>query len=237
MSIFKKIPAIGLEIEAIAKDRHNRSQDFNFRGIDDFYNMLSPLLAKHGVFTVPKVIKESREIRSSKSGGQLNYAILDMEYNFYSEDGSFITARVIGEGMDSGDKASNKAMAIAHKYALMQVFAVPTEDLSDPDYESHETVQKTIPIVKPVQQVAKPKQEPAKPVASPLEANKLDWQAVLTAGKEKCWSLPMSKSYAAACFKIKPGEGIKQLELAQLIATVKEKSFADAMKEIGQPLS
>jgi hypothetical protein len=40
--------------------------------------------------------------------------------------------------MDSGDKASNKAMAIAFKYACFQVFCIPTEEIVDPDAECHE---------------------------------------------------------------------------------------------------
>ena len=47
-------------------------------------------------------------------------------------------AVTIGEGMDSGDKATNKAMAIAFKYACFQVFCIPTEEMNDPDSESPE---------------------------------------------------------------------------------------------------
>jgi len=61
--------------------------------------------------------------------------VLKIKYKFMASDGSYVTATVIGEGMDSGDKAANKAMSIAHKYALFQVFAVATEDLIDPDSE------------------------------------------------------------------------------------------------------
>lgn len=40
--------------------------------------------------------------------------------------------------MDSGDKATNKAMAIAFKYACFQVFCIPTEEMKDPDAETPE---------------------------------------------------------------------------------------------------
>lgn len=59
--------------------------------------------------------------------------------------------------MDSGDKASNKAMAIAYKYALFQVFCIPTEEMTDPDGESYET--KHEPPKKPEQ--PKPQSKPA----------------------------------------------------------------------------
>ena len=38
--------------------------------------------------------------------------------------------------MDSGDKASNKAMSSAFKYACFQVFCIATEEMKDPDAET-----------------------------------------------------------------------------------------------------
>lgn len=40
--------------------------------------------------------------------------------------------------MDSGDKATNKAMSVALKYACFQVLMIPTEEMLDPDSETHE---------------------------------------------------------------------------------------------------
>lgn len=136
--IFQKIPAIAQGIGAITKSKKNVSQNFMFRGIDDVYNAIQPLFAKNEVFTLPEVLEDRTEERTSKAGGTLIYRILKMKYTFYTTDGSSVHAIVIGEGMDSGDKAANKAMAIAHKYALLQTFCVPTEDMKDPDSESHE---------------------------------------------------------------------------------------------------
>ena len=70
------------------------------------------------------------------------YSILKIKFTFYAEDGTFVEAITVGEGMDSGDKASNKAMAIAMKYAMFQVFCIPTGD--DPDAETHNVVEKKI---------------------------------------------------------------------------------------------
>lgn len=136
--IFKQINAVMREIEAIGKERSNKEQGYRFRGIDDVYNELHPLMAKHGVFTVPKVIKREHGEKATRNGGVLRVVILEMEYTFFAEDGSSVVAFVVGEGMDSGDKASNKAMAVAHKYALVQVFAIPTEDEKDPENDSHD---------------------------------------------------------------------------------------------------
>lgn len=143
--IFKALAGVMGEIQAIGKDNRNEVQKYNFRGIDDVYNTLQPLMAKYKVFTVPKVIDERSEERNSKHGGVLIYRILKVEYTFYTTDGSSVSLTVIGEGMDSGDKASNKAMAAAHKYAFIQLFSIPTEDKSDSEFESPEVKPKSIP--------------------------------------------------------------------------------------------
>lgn len=142
--IFSKISAVMNDISAISKARNNTMQHYNFRGVDDVYNELHDILAKHKVFTVPKVLEEKTEERQSKGGGVLIYRMLKIEYAFFAEDGSNIVSVVIGEGMDSGDKASNKAMSVAHKYCLLQVFAIPTEDSKDPENESPEPLPKNV---------------------------------------------------------------------------------------------
>ena len=161
--IYKKIAAILADSEAIGKERVNSQQGFKFRGIDDVYNSLHPLLAKHGVFSTTTVLEDRTEERQSARGGTLIYRILKVQFTFYAEDGSFVQSVVIGEGMDSGDKASNKAMAIAHKYALLQLLAIPTEDAKDPDAESHEVLSKRQPTQQPTQQAEQETAQAAPP--------------------------------------------------------------------------
>lgn len=138
MMIHEKIIAVMKDTEAISKDSKNTQQGFMFRGIDSVYNALHPVLAKHGVFSTTEVISERSEDRTTKSGSALIYRILTVRFTFFAADGSSVSSVITGEGMDSGDKASNKAMAVAHKYALLQLLAIPTEDAKDPDQESHE---------------------------------------------------------------------------------------------------
>ncbi len=137
MNIYESISRIMAEATPISKDKLNKQQGFKYRGIDDVMNTFYPLLAKHKVFIVPEVVEQQREERSTKNGGNLIYSILKIKFTFYAEDGSNISAVVIGEGMDSADKSSNKAMAVGMKYAMFQVFCIPTEDMIDPDSESH----------------------------------------------------------------------------------------------------
>lgn len=133
MSIHKQMAAIMADIGHIAKDKKNAQQGFMFRGIDDVYNALHGCMAKHGVFTTSDVLDIQRSEKPTKNGGSMQVVIATMAYTFHAEDGSSVRTVVIGEGMDSGDKASNKAMAIAHKYALLQAFMVPTQEQIDPD--------------------------------------------------------------------------------------------------------
>ena len=94
--IHEKIIAILADSDAIAKYRKNQQQGFNFRGIDDVYNALHPILAKHGVFSTTEVIAERTEERQTKSGGNLIYRILTVKFTFYAADGSHVESVMIG---------------------------------------------------------------------------------------------------------------------------------------------
>ena len=125
MNIYESISNALADIGAIGKTKWNDQQKFKFRGIDDVMNSLHPVLEKNKIFIVPDVLEQIREDRVSGKGNPLIYSICKIKYTFYAEDGSSVTAVVIGEGMDSGDKATNKAMSIAFKYALFQIFCIP----------------------------------------------------------------------------------------------------------------
>lgn len=136
--IYTAINAIMAEIGAIKKESKNAQQGFMFRGIDQVMNTLKPLLAKHGVFVVPEVVETKREERVSAKGSSLYYTLHTIKYHFTATDGSEVTTTVVGEGMDSADKSSNKAMAVAFKYACFQLFCIPTIEMAqaDPDLYS-----------------------------------------------------------------------------------------------------
>ena len=144
MNIYESINKVMEDIGVIGKDSRNAQQGFMYRGIDAIYNALQPTLIKHKVFIVPEVLEQTREERTTSKGGNLIYSVLKVRFTFFAEDGSFVQAVVIGEGMDSGDKASNKAMSVAFKYACFEVFCIPTEEMVDPDAEVHEVQKKTL---------------------------------------------------------------------------------------------
>lgn len=126
------------EIGAIGKNSKNQQQGFMYRGIDAVMNALNPVMSKLGLFIMPEVLEQTREERQNAKGTTLLYSILKMKYTMYAPDGSNVSCVVMGEGMDTGDKASNKAMSVALKYACFQLFMIPTEEMIDPDAECHE---------------------------------------------------------------------------------------------------
>lgn len=148
MSIYESISKVMGEIGAVGKNTKNQQQGFMYRGIDAVMNAINPALVKHKVFVVPEVLEQTREERTNAKGTTLIYSIIKVKYTFYAEDGTSVSATVIGEGMDTGDKATNKAMSIAFKYACFQVFCIPTEEMVDPDAECHEVKAKTIDAIK-----------------------------------------------------------------------------------------
>jgi hypothetical protein len=124
----------------LGKTGVNEQQKFRFRGIDSLMDLAAPILAKHGLLVLPRVLGRTVEQRETRNGGILFSVALDVEFDFVSAlDGSKHTVRLAGEAMDSGDKASNKAQSAAYKYALLQSFCIPVEgaqeeaDLTTPD--------------------------------------------------------------------------------------------------------
>lgn len=143
-----KVGAIGKESTAT---NGSGKQMYKFRGIDAVYNALNPVMSELGLFICPEVLEQAREERKSVSGGNLIYSILKVKFTMYAPDGSNVSCVVIGEGMDSGDKASNKAMSVALKYACFEMLMIPTEEMVDPDGEVHETAPGSTPPAAPKQ--------------------------------------------------------------------------------------
>ena len=154
-NIYGAILGVMNDIGAIGKDGVNpgfgNNKGYKFRGIDQVYNALQPALIKNRVFPVPLVEKEERDERTNAKGTAILYSRLHVAYRFYAEDGSFVEAKVIGEAMDSGDKATNKAMSAAYKYACFQIFCIPTEEMLDSEKDTFEVKGKTPPKVSNVQ--------------------------------------------------------------------------------------
>src|SRR5699024_5444498 len=116
-----------------SKTEKNQQQGFKFRGIDNVMNELHELFSKNEVFILQEVQDFMTENRPTKSGGTNTFTRATIKFKYVTNDSSFVETINVGEAMDSGDKGMNKAMSIALKYSLLQMFLIPTEEPKDPD--------------------------------------------------------------------------------------------------------
>ena len=144
-SVYQAIAAVSADLAklGIAKLRSNAQQGYRFRGIDDVLNALAPILAKHGLVILPRILSRTVTERATAKGGALFSVVVEAEFDLIAaSDGSTHTIRVYGEAMDSADKATNKAMSAAYKYAAFLAFCIPLEGTPDADEVTPEVAAK-----------------------------------------------------------------------------------------------
>lgn len=135
--VHAKFAAAFASVGAIAKASKNKHHGYAYRGIDDVLNALHGVLADQGLFYVPRMVGEAYDEWQTSKGGRLQVARIAYEFIFYADDGSSLTVGpVIGQSADTDDKAPMQALSQAAKYALLQAFCVPTEDVVDADATS-----------------------------------------------------------------------------------------------------
>jgi hypothetical protein len=145
--IVQALSAIMAEVGAVRKGDYNQGQRFNFRGIDAVVNAVSPALRRHGVVVTPDVQSfDYGTVEIGKNRTPMGHVRVIVKYTFTAGDGSSLTATVPGEAMDSGDKATAKAMSVAFRTALLQALALPTDE-PDPDSQSYERAPVDSPTV------------------------------------------------------------------------------------------
>ena len=141
MGVLKAIHDIQNTIIAmggIAKNRDTNSTNANFkykfRGIEDIYNAISPLMVQHGIILVPYLESGRMSKHVSKKGDVTYKTLVVMRYTLYCiEDGSFIETSIAGEANDNGDKGTIKAQSLAQKAFFIQCFCIPTATNHDTD--------------------------------------------------------------------------------------------------------
>ncbi|MFC9514594.1 ERF family protein [Nocardiaceae bacterium NPDC056970] len=137
MKVWEALSNVMADVGAVGKDQRNQSQKFNFRGIDDVVNAVSPALRAHGVVVLPHVVTTDYAEITSGGGKRQAWVKLTVEYRFVGPEGDELHAVVASEATDFADKATAKAMSVAFRIALLQVLALPTDD-PDPDAEYNE---------------------------------------------------------------------------------------------------
>lgn len=132
-NIVQRLAKVMAEVGAVKKDQVNPQQKYNYRGIDQIYNALHPLLAKNEIAVSCRVKEHTTRDIVSKTGSAGWYVTVLCEYIFTAPDGSQHVTEILAGSSDYSDKAAMQAMSQAQKYALLQVFLIPTEDTQDPD--------------------------------------------------------------------------------------------------------
>jgi len=147
-NIYQALSAVMEDVGAVRKAERNSAQNFNFRGIDAVVNAVSPALRKHGVIVFPRLqsVEQSTVLIGQKQT-TMGHVRVQVEYVFVAPDGSNLNALVAAEAMDSGDKATAKAMSVAFRTALLQTLCLPTDE-TDPDHDVYERASSQVP--KPV---------------------------------------------------------------------------------------
>lgn len=136
--VYAAIAAVAGEMAKIGISKDRTAQGYKFRGIDDVYNALAPLLAEHNLVIIPRCLERICVERQTKSGNAMFYVTVKSEFDFVSAlDGSKHTACTYGEAMDTSDKATNTAMSAAYKYAAFQAFCIPIV-ATDSEVDNHE---------------------------------------------------------------------------------------------------
>ena len=152
-SVYGAINAVTAELASacIPKSRFNPIDEYKYRSIDDVLNRLAPLLAKHRLCVLPRVRERQTTERNGDNLQLLINVALRVTYTLVSaDDGSSHKVEAYGEALDSGDKATAKAMSAAYKSAMLQTFCIPVGDTEDADAASHKLAAKTH-IPEPVQ--------------------------------------------------------------------------------------
>lgn len=142
MNIYQKMSAITNELRTIAKKLDidmGKGKSYKAVSEKDVLNAVKPLEAKYGIYSYPKERKiiESDIVEKETSYGTTKNMYLRIEtlYEFVNIDkpDEKLTMNSYGDGIDSGDKATGKAMTYSDKYVLLKAYKIATG--IDPDNE------------------------------------------------------------------------------------------------------
>lgn len=156
MNIYEKMSAIANEIGTVAKNLEidtGKGKGYKAVSEADVLRNIKPIEHKHRVFSYPcmrNVIESgefitSFEVKGEKKERKQLFLRIETVYRFVDMDdpNQFVEVTTYGDGLDSGDKATGKAMTYADKYALLKAYKIVTGD--DPDQEaSGELVQSQV---------------------------------------------------------------------------------------------
>lgn len=126
MNIYEKIAAIMQDVQYLAKDDHVKFGQTSYKALSEekVTSIMRAELMKYKLVVFP--IEQS----ASRSG---NISHVDVKYRMVNVENpeEYIEIASAGDGADTQDKGSGKAMTYAFKYMWLRTFALPTGE--DPD--------------------------------------------------------------------------------------------------------
>lgn len=131
------------EIGSVSKDKRNGQQQYDYVSETAVLAAAHPAMVKNGlVMSLADIEHPFREVKQTKSGGSLTLTggiyVFKVEH---AGTGQFKLTKSMGEGMDSGDKASYKAQTGARKNAIFDLFLIPRTDDPEKDEAPHYTAE------------------------------------------------------------------------------------------------
>lgn len=169
MNLYQRLAAATAEMETVAKNLNvDTGKNKSYKAVSerDVIDAVKKVEAKHGIYSFPvdRKIIESETLETETQYGKRTTFFLRVEtvYRFLNIDKpeEYIEVTSYGDGMDSGDKATGKAMTYADKYALMKAYKISTGDDPDQDASVEATYRKPVKAVKEESKAPAPKEEP-----------------------------------------------------------------------------
>jgi hypothetical protein len=193
------------DVQWLGKER--RGDKYMYRGIDDVMNLVGPAERKHGVFVMPTGIEPSFTTINTKSGAAMNYCRAVVHFTIYGPKGDTMTASVLGEGFDTGDKSGSKAQSVALRTLYLNGLAIQT---NEPARDTEYGVQ---------HEIASPKA----PTADEYAAMILDERVTLQRLQQIKDELTADRAMGASVVEIFGGEPTRLIDLVQRVGRTKMK--------------
>lgn len=131
------------DVQSIRKDRTadvktaKGSYKYQFRGIDQVFNAVGPALRRHGVMVLQVKVDANYARASRDGGGGMRECTVTVTYQIIGPAGDRIEVQSVGEGLDTSDKATTKALTMAYRNLLINGLTVPTSDSRDDADAAH----------------------------------------------------------------------------------------------------
>lgn len=132
--VFSALASAKADVKRIAKENRNTEQKYDFASVDDFFAMLGPICAKHGLVTI--IDEDSTEFleKQGKYGPSHWVRICYQITTYHASGDSTPTVRRHIEVLRTGPQAYGSAQSYILKQYYRGILEIPTGDGDDPDF-------------------------------------------------------------------------------------------------------